>query len=529
MNRFLQEITLQVCSSLDIEKGMARAFSIIRTMMPAEDLMLHFYDPKADAIRLIARADKAGGQLENRIIPLGNSLDLAAAIQALPRTAMVNTPGTNRLTDAIMAAYGMTRYSLVQMFLETREQKYGLGHLTLCARGTGRYTPADLRHFISIREPFTIATINALHHLKILAAREDLAAENRLLKKALSPAPALMIGEETGLRQVMTQIRQVAPQATPVLITGETGVGKEMAANRIHSLSPRNHGPFIKLNCGAVPDTLVDSEFFGHEKGAFSGAVAAVPGIFERAHQGTLFLDEIGELSPTAQVRLLRVLQNGIIERVGGTRPIQTRVRIIAATNRDLEEMVRAKAFRSDLWFRLNVFPIEIPPLRRRAMDIPLLAHHFIREKAREMNLSVIPDLTAPTLAGLTAYAWPGNIRELRNILERSLILNRGEALAVPALIPVAPPRATVDHPADRPDASPADLNLDRAMAAHIEKVLAVTDGKIHGPGGAAELLGLNAGTLRHRMDRLGIVYGRKRNQLTTTASGRNRPKGLPQ
>ncbi len=514
-DEFVKTVTLKVCSSLDIETGMQQALGEIRHIMPAEELLLHFYDPKADAIRTIARATAQSAGLINKAIPLPPGLDLVNEISQLPRTGMTNGPGESRLNDLIMDHYGMAEYSLLQMFLETREQKYGLGHLTLCARGCNRYTKENLTHFVRVREPFTIATINALHHLKILASRKTLAAENQLLKQELSlPAPQF-IGEQTGLAKVMEKIRQVAPTDSLVLLAGETGAGKEVAAARIHELSRQRNGPFVKMNCGAVTDSLVDTEFFGHEKGAFSGAVSPRPGKFERAHRGTLFLDEIGELSPTAQVRLLRVLQNGIVERVGGTSSIQTRVRVIAATNRSLEKMVRAGTFRQDLWFRINVFPIDLPPLRERMGDLPLLAHHFIREKALEMNLPIIPELSKPAMAKLMAYHWPGNARELKNILERALILTRGPELDPESISLPQPPSQTLSaltktNLSKKPPLTAPDLSLDHVMAEHIRAVLAMTRGKIHGPGGAAEIMEINAGTLRHRMNKLRIVYGKK-------------------
>ncbi|MCG8636554.1 MAG: sigma 54-interacting transcriptional regulator [Desulfobacterales bacterium] len=510
-HQFVQEITLRICSSLDIEKGMQASLNIIKKAMPADELMLHFYDPELDCLRIIARANPERAVLENRPVLLPGEMDLVKEIKALPRAGITNTPGTSKLNDSIMAAYHMPGHSLLQMFLETREQKYGLGHITLCAKGENRYTEEDLKQLIRVREPFTIATINALHHLKILKAREDLEAENISLRQELSPRPGGgLIGEETGLKGVMEKIRQVAGTDTSVLITGETGVGKEMVANRIHALSHRQDKPLIKFNCGAIPDTLVDSELFGHEKGAFSGAVARKQGKFERAHRGTLFLDEVGELSPTAQVRLLRVLQNGEIERVGGTRPIHTSVRIIAATNRDLGDMVAAGTFRKDLWFRLNVFPVNLRPLRERQIDIPLLTRHFIRERSSELNLPVIPFPAPETLPGLMEYPWPGNVRELKNVIERALILNNGEDLVI---TPLGTARKKLTPVINKtvPDKNPQALELNQVIAAHIEKVLALTRGKIHGPGGAAEILNINAGTLRHRMKRLGISFGRKR------------------
>jgi transcriptional regulator with GAF, ATPase, and Fis domain len=312
-----------------------------------------------------------------------------------------------------------------------------------------------------------------------------------------------IVGDNFGLREVMQQVRQVAPMDSPVLLTGETGVGKDVVANAIHQSSARSKEAFISVNCGAIPESLIDSELFGHEKGAFTGAIAQKKGRFERANKGTIFLDEIGELPLEAQVRLLRVLQTRVIERVGGTQTINLDIRVIAATNRDLEDLVYAGKFRDDLWFRLNVFPIWIPPLRERKADIPALLQHFISLKSKELKLPSIPSLAPMAVDTLLEYHWPGNVRELQNIIERALILN-----------PKGPLR--FDHILGNPNGVASQKtgkktdNLDNLISAHIKTVLNKAGGKIHGPGGAAELLGLNANTLRNRMNKLGISYGRK-------------------
>jgi transcriptional regulator with PAS, ATPase and Fis domain len=303
----------------------------------------------------------------------------------------------------------------------------------------------------------------------------------------------------------MQQVRQVAKTESPVLLTGETGVGKDVIANAIHHSSSRSDGPFISINCGAIPDTLIDSELFGHEKGAFTGALAQKRGRFERANTGTIFLDEIGELPLQAQVRLLRVLQSKEIERVGGVKIIPLDIRIIAATNRDLEEMIQQQQFREDLWFRLNVFPIRIPPLRERKSDIPALLQHFITLKSKELKLPAIPTLSPGVIDVLMDYHWPGNIREFGNVIERALILQPTGSLSFEYLNLSA--KAGIPKYSEH---TVATDNLDEAMSQHIRRVLAKTDGKIHGKGGAAELLGIHANTLRNRMNKLGIAYGRK-------------------
>ena len=305
-------------------------------------------------------------------------------------------------------------------------------------------------------------------------------------------------------------VRQVAPLDSPVLLMGETGTGKEIIANAIHLGSQRKNNPYITVNCGAIPENLVDSELFGHEKGAFTGAISRKRGRFERAHSGTIFLDEIGELPPAAQIRLLRVVQQHEIERVGGTESIPVDVRIISATHQNLPEMVSKGTFREDLWFRLNVFPIMIPPLRQRVEDIPALVNHFVEKKSRELKLSERPPLAQESLELLQEYHWPGNVRELENLVERALILNQitnnKSRLRFDPLS--AAPVLQKNEIAGKPDTTIRPL--EEMIASHIQKALAQTDGKVEGEMGAARLLGLHPSTLRGRMKKLGIPYGRK-------------------
>jgi len=306
-------------------------------------------------------------------------------------------------------------------------------------------------------------------------------------------------------------VRQVAALSSPVLLLGETGTGKEVIAGAIHNLSQRKEGPFIKINCGAIPENLMDSELFGHEKGAFTGALSQKRGRFERGEGGTVFLDEVGELRPEAQVRLLRVLQDKEIERVGGTKPFKVDIRVIAATHRDLESMIEAGTFREDLYFRLKVFPIVIPPLRQRRGDIPSLVHYFVAKKTRNMGLTRIPSLAQGAIERLMAYSWPGNVRELENAVERAIILSKGAPLAFEDL----QGRAGGEHPLEeRPGIlrgqDMTTVALDELVARHIHHVLAMTGGKVGGKGGAAQLLQVNPSTLRKKMRKLGIPFGRK-------------------
>lgn len=300
----------------------------------------------------------------------------------------------------------------------------------------------------------------------------------------------------------MELVQRVAPLNSPVMLLGETGVGKEVIANAIHLSSDRHKGPFVKLNCGAIPEQLIDSELFGHEKGAFTGAIAQRKGRFERADGGTLFLDEIGDLPLEAQVRLLRVLQTKQFERVGGTATLSSDARIIAATHRDMEQLVREGKFREDLWYRIGVFPISIPPLRERRADIPALVNHFLKKKSLEMGIHHPPAIAPGAMQRLREYRWPGNVRELENVVERELILNRTGTLAFEGI-----------ESGGSVEASPLSAKpvpLDRAVETHIRRALEYTHGKVGGPDGAAELLKVNPSTLRHRMRRLGIEFGRQ-------------------
>jgi transcriptional regulator with GAF, ATPase, and Fis domain len=361
-----------------------------------------------------------------------------------------------------------------------------------------------------LHDPLAVAISNILQYHEIARLRDLLADENRYLRKELLTVTGdQIIGADFGLKNTMKMVRQVSPLNSPVLLIGETGVGKEVVANAIHESSNRKDNPFIKVNCGAIPDSLIDSELFGHEKGAFTGALSQRRGRFERANQGTIFLDEIGELPMAAQVRLLRVLQQHEIERVGGSDSIPIDVRIISATHRNLEEMVRSGQFREDLWFRLNVFPIMIPPLRQRPEDIPALVSHFMEKKAKELNIWQLPTLAPGSMERLQAYAWPGNVRELENLVERELIQSqvRGdEQLLTFSNLSTSQETPLKKQPIDR---SEAIHSLDDVVSEYIKHVLTHTRGKVEGAGGAAELLSVHPSTLRARMKKLGIPYGR--------------------
>lgn len=359
-------------------------------------------------------------------------------------------------------------------------------------------------------EPLAAAVANDARIHEMSRMRAAVEADNRALlsRLARTDLSEAVIGAESGLRDVMQKVSQVALTDAPVLIIGETGSGKEVVARSIHAQSARANGPVERVNCGAIAPGLVDSELFGHERGSFTGAVATRRGWFERADGGTLFLDEVGELQPDAQVRLLRILQDGTFERVGGQRTLRVDVRIVAATHRNLGEMVRAGRFRQDLWYRLSVFPIHLPPLRERPQDIPTLAAHFAYRVGKRLGGG--PLLPTPAdLEMLVNYPWPGNVRELASVIERAAILGNGARLEIAASLGVNPPRF-VDVERSSSDAGHTATRLqtlDAAMAEHIKRALAVTRGRIEGANGAAALLGINPHTLRARMRKLGVVW----------------------
>jgi transcriptional regulator with GAF, ATPase, and Fis domain len=348
----------------------------------------------------------------------------------------------------------------------------------------------------------SIANANAFEEIAFL--KERLEEENSYLREEVSAVRGSsdLVGESAALRKVQQQIELVAPTDATVLVTGESGTGKELVARAIHARSPRASRSMIAVNCGAVPEPLFESEFFGHVKGAFTGALRDKAGRFELADGGTLFLDEIGEVPLPMQAKLLRVLQEQEVERVGDTRPRKVNVRIIAATNRDLKAEVEAGRFRQDLFYRLSVFPIENPPLRDRREDIPRLADHFIRIAAKRMNRRP-PKFTNAAARQLTAHDWPGNVRELQNAVERAVILAQGG----PLQFDPPPSSRPTSTPPQIPDGSPVltRADLKQRERESIAAALAQTNGKVFGPDGAAALLGMKPTTLASRIKALGL------------------------
>ncbi len=376
-----------------------------------------------------------------------------------------------------------------------------IGTLGILSRLEGSIGTQDADILTKIAVQVAMAVDNAMAFRGLAELRDQLRQEKQYLESEINLENRYedIVGESKGLRQVLLEIETVAPTDATVLIQGESGTGKELLARAIHRLSRRSEHTFVKLNCAAIPAGLLESELFGHEKGAFTGAIARKIGRVELAHEGTLFLDEIGELPLDLQPKMLRALQEREIERLGGNRPIPVNMRLIAATNRDLAQMVASKEFRSDLYYRLKVFPVFAPPLRDRAGDIPILVRHFVATHSRRMGKTIqsIPD---ETMRALVRWRWPGNIRELENFLERAVILTRGPVLYVPL--------AELEMEEDYADEEQQSPTLHAAEREHILRVLRDTKGVIGGDDGAAARLGLKRTTLNSKLKKLGIGRG---------------------
>ncbi|MGD0232738.1 MAG: sigma 54-interacting transcriptional regulator, partial [Syntrophorhabdales bacterium] len=496
----------RICGSLNIGEALWNCLLYIRRLIPADELVLTVYDPAQGSLEIVARADEKGFMTGSEMVPMpSHSRSELEHVQQYSRVRIKNDVWQDPIIKEVGLKLKWPDCSIIVARLII-QHKF-IGSLIVRANGLGRYTEEHGELWSLVNEPVGIALANSRQYYQLLKLKENLADDNRYLHNELRRSiGAQVVGVNFGLKDVMEQVYRVAPLSSPVLLVGETGSGKEIIANAIHNLSPRGSGPLITVNCGAIPESLIDSELFGHEKGAFTGALTERRGRFERADKGTIFLDEVGELPLQAQVRLLRVLQEREIERVGGSHTIKVDIRVISATHRSLEKLVAEGAFRDDLYYRLKVYPIAIPPLRERRADIPALVEHFLAEGAIDRLLT---------------YNWPGNVREVANVVERALIQSDGKQITFEELaggagneggasdVPRNGPALAVDTepaPGKRLDG----LRLDDMEARHIRQVMEMTGGKIEGKHGAATVLGMNPATLRYRMQKLGIPFGRK-------------------
>jgi transcriptional regulator with GAF, ATPase, and Fis domain len=524
----------ELCRYPEIGRALAQVAPLLRAELPLRAVLVRRFDVARRQLETIAE-----DALDPRDLPAHAHNDYAEpqleSVLAWCRqgTLLHGSPHTNPMLAALLPS-GLRGDVIAGPLLDDGVPE---GVLILLAEGV--FSLADQRKAQGLLEPFRLALENDRRFHELARLREAVEADNRALRSRLERQDIVetIVGGDAGLREVTERIAQVATTDVPVLVLGETGTGKEVVARAIHARSARSKGPIVCVNCGAISPGLVDSELFGHERGSFTGASATRKGWFERADGGTLFLDEIGELPLDAQVRLLRVLQEGMFERVGGTRAIHVDVRVIAATHRNLEDMVQAGSFREDLWYRLSVFPVYLPPLRERPGDVPALAAHFAWKAGKRLGGNpLVPNEADVEL--LLSYDWPGNVRELAAVIERAAILGGGKKLnvagalglrgtggsqkSVPPPAPSAPQGTLSTSSATYAIAAPsmasiskltssAFLTLDQAMARHIQDALEKTGGRIEGKGGAADLLDINPHTLRSRMKKLGVDWNRFR------------------
>jgi transcriptional regulator with GAF, ATPase, and Fis domain len=505
-NIFFRETTLRICGNLEIDKALKSCLVYLRDYIPCESIGFIVYLPDEECFESIAFAHQTGSDTLSIKIPVEKELRPHLKKDfSRPRITTDSMPEVNRLTKNMLKGLGWPdgQFLMMEMVLSGKR----IGAVVLINNEPFRYTKDHISLLALLNEPFGIALTNSLRYRKAQKLQHILLEDKEFLQAELFQLTGQkIVGTDYGLQGVMEAVSQVARLNSPVLLLGETGVGKELIGKAVHHNSPRNAGPFVKVNCGAITETLIDSELFGHEKGAFTGALSHKRGRFERADGGTIFLDEIGELPLDAQVRLLRVLQDHEIERVGGEETIKIDVRVIAATNRDLEQMIAKGRFREDLFYRINVFPIEIPPLRNRKGDIPSLVQHFMQKKTQEMALPGIPTIEPKALKSLISYDWPGNVRELENAVERALIICRNQPLTFDEFRQTG----SISDIEGETGKSNRFSEMDELIAGHIKKALKRSKGRIEGPKGAANLLNMHPATLRQKMRKLGVPFGRK-------------------
>ena len=495
----IAELSTVLLANVDIRKLLSAFSASMRQMVPHDAATLALYEESTGKLRvqfLAAGENEATSHTDVLLDPDTSPAGRAFRTrQPLILNRMDRWPFTPESVKHL-TALGMQSGMWVPLIHRERT----LGTMTVASRKESAFNEHDAEMLAQVAGQVAMAVNNALAFKQITELRDRLSQEKQYLQEEINLEDRFedIVGESTGLRNVLRQIETVAPTDATVLIQGETGTGKELLARAVHRLSPRSDRTFIKLNCAAIPAGLIESELFGHEKGAFTGAIARKIGRLELAHEGTLFLDEIGEMPLDLQPKLLRALQEHEIERLGGTRPIPVNVRLIAATNRDLAKMVAEKQFRSDLYYRLKVFPVFSPPLRERAADIPTLVRHFVEGHSRRMG-KTIETIPPEAMAALVAWKWPGNIRELENFLERAVILSKGPALHVPLA------ELELMEEEEEDAAVAANPTLQAAERDHILRALREAKGMIGGPNGAAERLGLKRTTLNSKMKKLGI------------------------
>ena len=506
--KLLLDVTNQVVSNLQLRDLLRAISASVRHIMQCDCISLALPDPDGTNLRvsiLDFPASKGFAQ-EEAVIPIDGSP--AGEVFRSGKPLVLSGDELNQVSAEVDPAMAEGYQS--RCFLPVVSRGAVLGTLTLGRLSQQTvFTRDEVEFLTQVASQIAIAVENASAYRQIADLKDKLAQEKLYLEDEIRTDANFeeIIGKSTALRRVLKHVETVAPTESTVLIYGETGTGKELIARAIHNLSPRRAKTFVKLNCAAIPTGLLESELFGHEKGAFTGAVTQRIGRMELANQGTLFLDEVGEIPLELQPKLLRVLQEREFERLGSARTLRTDVRLIAATNRDLDAMVEQGRFRSDLFFRLNVFPIQVPALRERPDDIPLLVRHFADEFSRRMN-KTIETIPSETMKALCQYRWPGNVRELQNVIERAVILSPGPVLKVP--IAELQPRTTPVAASERASSGSAKRKPVRSILTEVDRdqiiqALKDADGRVGGPTGAASRLGLKRTTFITRMKKLGI------------------------
>lgn len=502
--KLLLDLNNSIVSNLELRDLLRDISASVRRLMQCDSVGVNLPDSETSELKLYALDfPGAKGFLQEEMVRPTGSLAGRAFSTGEPLTFNVGDAALP-MVDADFENEGLRSACWLPLLSRARV----LGVLGLSRLEAIPFSQDDVHFLMQVSTQVAIAVENALAYGQISELTEKLAQEKLYLEDEIRTEANFeeIVGTSPALQRVLKLVETVAPTNSTVLIYGETGTGKELVARAIHNLSPRSPKTFVRLNCAALPAGLLESELFGHEKGAFTGAVAQRIGRLELADHGTLFLDEVGEIPLELQPKLLRVLQEREFERLGGTRTIRTDVRLIAATNRDLAAMVQEQKFRSDLFFRLNVFPVELPPLRERPEDIPLLVRHFAEEFSRRMSRPV-ETISSETMNALCQYRWPGNIRELQNVIERSVILSSGPSLNVPvAELHSRTMPAPAKDPAPKSERrTPVRSILAEVDRSQIIRALKEADGRVGGSGGAAARLGLKRTTFITRMKKLGI------------------------
>ncbi len=492
--RLVLEVGSAVLANLDLEELLRAISANVRRVLRCDVASVVLLDADGSRARLhvLDFPEGRGFVKEGAEIPVRRAEIDELLLSGRPRELEVDREGSpgSEAARAEGIRHGWT-FPLVS-------RGRALGFFTVGRRDEARFDAGEVDLLALVAGQVATALDNALAYHEIAGLKDQLAREKLYLEDEIRSEMSFdeIVGRSEALRRVLRQVETVAPTDSTVLIHGETGSGKELVARAIHERSARAGRTFVKLNCAAIPSGLLESELFGHQKGAYTGAISDRVGRFELASGGTVFLDEIGEVPLELQPKLLRILQEREFERLGSSRTLRTDARLIAATNRDLEAMVEGGTFRADLFYRLNVFPIHVPPLRERPEDIPLLVRHFVQQLGRKTKKKV-ETIPSETMSALLRYDWPGNIRELQNLLERALILSTGPVLQVP-----------LDGLKSRSGAPPAvaTRTLREAEREHVLAVLESTGWVLGGPNGAAARLGLNRSTLQFRLKRLGLV-----------------------